>query len=269
MPVADVKKYQLIPGMPRETTRNAFRIPHVHSLLIVVRWFFKTLWRRPSLKAFVYLAILLTIDSCTMSAQNLTVNGTKTFLALGDSYTIGESVAEDQRWPVQLVTALHKQDLSFESPEIIATTGWRTDQLKEAIESHDLPRNYDFVSLLIGVNNQYQGRSVPQYEKEFSQLLQMAIEHAGGDKSRVFVLSIPDYGFTPFGKDKQQTISKEIDEFNEVNRRITEMNGVAYINITDISRRGLKDPKLVASDGLHPSADMYRLWVERILDQLF
>lgn len=204
-----------------------------------------------------------------MSAQNLSDDRTLTFLALGDSYTIGESVAEDQRWPMQLVAALNDTNRPFETPTIIATTGWRTDQLKSAIEAHDLARSYDLVSLLIGVNNQYQGRSISEYEKEFSKLLQIAIDHAGGHKSCVFVLSIPDYGYTPFGKEKQQTISEGIDAFNAMNKRITEKNGVNYINITDISRRALEEPELVASDGLHPSGKMYRLWVQRIIERLF
>lgn len=221
------------------------------------------------LRVFFYLAILLTIDCYTMPAQNLTDNRTMKFLALGDSYTIGESVAEDQRWPVQLMNALRKNNVTFEASTIVATTGWRTDQLTDAIEARNLARNYDVVSLLIGVNNQYQGRSISEYQKEFSKLLQIAIDHAGGDKSRVFVLSIPDYGYTPFGKEKQEAISKAIDAFNEVNRTITEKNGVKYINITDISRRGLADPDLVAGDGLHPSAKMYNLWVERIIERLF
>lgn len=212
-----------------------------------------------------YLAILLTVDCCIMPVQNLPDNPTSKFLALGDSYTIGESVAEDQRWPVQLVRSLRKKDQAFRAPTIIATTGWRTDQLRSAIETRDLDRDYDLVSLLIGVNNQYQGRSISEYEKEFSDLLQTAIDHAGGDKSRVFVLSIPDYGYTPFGKQKQESISREIDAFNEVNKNITEDNGVTYIDITDISRRGLEDPALIASDGLHPSGKMYSLWVGRIL----
>lgn len=198
-------------------------------------------------------------------AQNSPNNRNWKFLALGDSYTIGESVAEDQRWPVQLVVALKKRSWSVELPTIVATTGWRTDQLKSAIDTTDLAQDYDLVSLLIGVNNQYQGRSISEYRKEFSELLQNAIDLAGGNKSRVFVLSIPDYGYTPFGKAKQQTISNEIDAFNDVNRRITEKNGVMYIDITDISRRGFEDPELVAGDGLHPSAKMYTLWVERIL----
>jgi lysophospholipase L1-like esterase len=182
------------------------------------------------------------------------------YLALGDSYTIGESVAESERWPVQLAAKL-----SFgASPTIIATTGWRTDDLKKAIEAASLQPPYDLVSLLIGVNNQYQGKSVEAYKQEFEELLQKAIALAGGDKNKVFVVSIPDYGYTSFGKPKQATISKDIDLFNEVNKAITTRYGIRYVNITDISRRGLDDTSLVAADGLHPSGKQYALWVERI-----
>lgn len=218
---------------------------------------------------FFYLAILLLIDSCTMLIQQSNDSPTLKFLALGDSYTIGESVAEDQRWPEQLVRALSTKNATYDMPAIVAKTGWRTDQLRDAIASRQLEHDFDLVSLLIGVNNQYQGRTVAEYEKEFSALLDIAIDHARKDKSRVFVLSIPDYGYTPFAQEKQASISKEIDAFNEVNRRIARKKGVTYIDITDISRRGLDQPELVASDGLHPSGEMYGLWVERIVGRLF
>lgn len=187
------------------------------------------------------------------------------FLALGDSYTIGESVAETERWPEQLATALRTQGVQVEKPRIIATTGWRTDQLKAAILSSGAPDNYDLVSLLIGVNNQYQKLSDEQYEPEFRELLEMAVKKAGGRKEKVFVVSIPDYGYTPFGQARQKEISDELDEFNEVNKEITLQSGIAYFNITEISRDGLRDPELVATDKLHPSGKMYARWVDEIL----
>lgn len=187
------------------------------------------------------------------------------FLALGDSYTIGESVAELERWPEQLATALRAQGVQVEKPRIIATTGWRTDQLKAAILSSGTPDNYDLVSLLIGVNNQYQKLTDEQYDPEFRELLEMAVKKAGGRKEKVFVVSIPDYGYTPFGQARQKEISEELDEFNEVNKEITLQSGIAYFNITEISREGLRDPELVATDRLHPSGKMYRMWVEEIL----
>jgi len=190
------------------------------------------------------------------------------FLALGDSYTIGQSVEEADRWPVQLVKKLNEKGHAFNTPQIIAKTGWRTDQLKEAIESATLTPDFQLVSLLIGVNNQYQGRSAESYAPEFEELLQMAIELAGGKKENVFVLSIPDYGFTSFGSYNQPGITAGIDAFNAVNKSITEKYNIAYINITDISRRGLEEPDLIASDNLHPSGLMYAKWVERLVDEL-
>lgn len=190
------------------------------------------------------------------------------YLALGDSYTIGESVAESERWPVQLAKALTEKGTPVLKPKIIAVTGWRTDNLSNGINIARLKNEYDLVSLLICVNNQYQGKSAKEYAVEYEELLKKAIELAGDNKDRVFVVSIPDYGFTPFGQPKQEKITKELDEFNAINRRITEGYGIMYINITDISRKGLDDPNLVASDGLHPSGKQYTLWVERIIPQL-
>lgn len=181
------------------------------------------------------------------------------YLALGDSYTIGESVTEKDRWPNQLA-----EKLSIPKPRIIATTGWRTDDLKGAMDAANLSNDYDLVSLSIGVNNQYQGKPATQYEIEFEALLKNAIQLAKGNTKNVFVVSIPDYGFTPFGKPKQETITPQIDQFNEINKRITAKYKIAYFDITEISRKGLDDPTLVATDGLHPSGKMYTLWVDRI-----
>lgn len=185
------------------------------------------------------------------------------FLALGDSYTIGESVAEAERWPNQLAAKL-----KLTAPRIIATTGWRTDNLKDAIEAANLKPEYDLVSLLIGVNNQYQGKSIEIYEREFEELLQTSIKLAKGKKKNVFVVSIPDYGYTPFGKAKQEKISEELDQFNAINKRMAAKYGVKYYNITEISRKGLEDAELVAGDGLHPSGKMYAQWVEVIYSGL-
>ncbi len=215
-------------------------------------------------RACILLLSCIVMQSVTMSGAQAQSQRPYRYLALGDSYTIGESVDESQRWPVLLCGVIAPGT----SPTIIATTGWRTDDLMSAIKKASLTPPYDQVSLLIGVNNQYQGRSVDAYKPEFESLLTKAIELAGNDKSKVFVVSIPDYGYTPFGKAKQQSISHDIDAFNEANRAITEKAGIRYINITDISRRGLKDPSLVASDDLHPSAAQYKLWVERIQSAL-
>jgi lysophospholipase L1-like esterase len=158
--------------------------------------------------------------------------------------------------------------MEFSKPSIIATTGWRTDDLKKAVTAAHLKNDYRLVSLQIGVNNQYQGKPADQYATEFEDLLKIAITLAGGKKENVFVVSIPDYGYTPFGKSKQSAISPALDEFNAINKRITQKHGIKYISITDISRKGLEQPDLVAPDGLHPSGKMYALWVERIVEGL-
>jgi lysophospholipase L1-like esterase len=209
----------------------------------------------------LFVSLLMTL-STSMNAQE------KKYLALGDSYTIGESVSEAERWPNQLRDSLSKKGYAIGKPTIIATTGWRTDNLKNAMNIAQLKPEYDLVSLLIGVNNQYQGKSSDQYAIEFEDLLKTAIHLAKGRKESVFVVSIPDYGFTPFGKPKQEAITKAIDLFNEINARITYKYKVQYFNITEISRDGLTDPSLVAGDGLHPSGKMYAQWVELIVRDL-
>lgn len=190
------------------------------------------------------------------------------FPALGDSYTIGQSVSVTERWPVQLIDSLKAKGISCFDPQIIATTGWRTDNLKAAIQNANLSNSYNLVSLLIGVNNYYRGKSLSAYGPEFEALLNTAIALAGGNKQHVFVVSIPDYGYTPFGMNYQPSISVGIDSFNAANKSITESKGITYVEITDISRLGLQQPDLVASDGLHPSGKMYTQWVMRILDKL-
>jgi len=217
---------------------------------------------RLSMKKFIVIFMFISMQSM---AQPLKIADGVKFLALGDSYTIGESVDARQRWPVQLATALRKKGITCSDPIIIATTGWRTDDLKNAIQHAHLKPEYTLVSLLIGVNNYYQGKSAESYAPEFEELLHTAIHLAGGIKSHVFVLSIPDYGYTPFGKEKQAEISQGIDAFNAVNKTIAGRLGITYINITDISRHGFTEPDLVAGDGLHPSGKMYTAWVARIL----
>lgn len=182
-------------------------------------------------------------------------------LCLGDSYTIGERVDEADRFPNQTVLQLHSKGIYLENPRIIATTGWTTDELLHAIEQADIRQNYDFVTLLIGVNNQYRGRSAADYRKEFVDLLQLAIRFAAGNKLHVVVLSIPDWGATPFaeGRDRLK-IAEEIDLFNAINKEESEKYGVHYIDVTAISRKGLNDLSLLTDDGLHPSAKMYAEW---------
>lgn len=185
------------------------------------------------------------------------------FLALGDSYTIGESVAEADRWPNQLARVLRGRGIAVGTPEIIARTGWTTDELDAAIEAASPRGPYALVTLLIGVNNQYRGRSAGDYRTGISRLLQRAIGFAGGDAGRVVVVSIPDWGVMPFaeGRDRAK-IAAEIDAFNAVNREEAARAGAKYVDVTAISRRGV--PSFVAADQLHPSAAMYAAWTEAI-----
>lgn len=188
-----------------------------------------------------------------------------TYLALGDSYTIGESVPYELNYPNQLYEKLVADDIAIEPPTIIAQTGWTTNELTAAIKQANPDSNYCLVSLSIGVNNQFRGYNQTAYAENFEELLQQAIAFAGGDNERVFVLSIPDYGFTPFGQRRNPaTISQELDEYNLINKMITEKYAVKYFDITTISREGLDRPALVASDGLHPSTKQYEEWVSLI-----
>lgn len=214
------------------------------------------------------LIVILFMLSTQAMAQKLIITEPVKFLALGDSYTIGESVLSRDRWPTQLADSLQQRGIDCLEPKIIATTGWRTDNLKSAIAKTKFKEKYNLVSLLIGVNNLYQDKSIDIYATEFEELLSMAVRLAGGNQSQVFVLSIPDYGYTPFGKNNQEKISAGIDAFNTVNESITRKFGVKYYSITEISRKGLAAPDLVTTDGLHPSGKMYAAWVEKILSDV-
>ncbi len=188
------------------------------------------------------------------------------YLALGDSYTIGESVQSSERWPVQLVNLLRKEQIEIDEPLIIAKTGWTTDELMDGIEKENPDVTYDLVSLLIGVNNQYRGQSTEEYREEFRTLLEHSIAFAAGKASHVIVLSIPDWGVTPLaeGRDREQ-IGIEIDEFNAINLEEAERRGVHYVDVTPISREASDNPTLLAADGLHPSGKMYEAWARLVL----
>jgi lysophospholipase L1-like esterase len=191
------------------------------------------------------------------------------YLALGDSYTIGESVRAPERWTTQLA-ALVESAPGFEGRRVdvahIAKTGWTTDELWQGMQARTIEPPYDLVSLLIGVNNQYRGRDINEYREQFAFLLGKAIEYAGGDPQRVIVLSIPDWGVTPFASERDTAqIAREIDAFNAVNQAETEKAGAHYIDITPISRTAVTDPTLIAEDGLHPSGKMYTAWAELAL----
>jgi lysophospholipase L1-like esterase len=198
-------------------------------------------------------------------AQTTMMTDSLNYLALGDSYTIGEAVSQSQSFPYQLTNALDSASIPVKRPLIIATTGWTTDNLINAIANSGINgKKYDFVTLLIGVNDQFQGLSQSNYEVKFAQVSNMAINFAGGDTSRVFVLSIPDYGITPFAGGNDSTIGPQIDQFNAINKAASLKAGVHYLDITDISRQAASDPTLIAPDGLHPSAKMYGLWIQRL-----
>jgi lysophospholipase L1-like esterase len=191
-----------------------------------------------------------------------------TYLALGDSYTIGEGVDEAGRWPMQLAQALRDEGIDLANPRIIAQTGWTTDELDVAINQAEPLGEYDFVSLLIGVNNQYRGRGLNEYRLQFSQLLERAIGFAGGYVNRVIVLSIPDWGVTPFAQEHPRSaalIGEEIDAFNTAAREICAAAGVAFIDITPVSRANGGEAEMLAADDLHPSAAMYAQWVKLAL----
>jgi len=190
------------------------------------------------------------------------------YLALGDSYTIGEGVDEAGRWPVQLASALRASGLAIDDPRIIATTGWTTDELSVAMDAQEPLGEWAFVSLLIGVNNQYRGRAVDDYLGEFTRLLQRAIALAGDRAGRVLVLSIPDWGVTPFafasGRDAQ-AIADDLDAYNAAARDACEAHGVAFVDITAISRDHGDATVMLADDGLHPSAAQYARWADAAL----
>jgi lysophospholipase L1-like esterase len=188
-----------------------------------------------------------------------------TYLALGDSYTIGEAVAEHDNFPTQTVQILNKSGITFAPPEILAKTGWTTDELLSGIRNKKLQQQYNFVSLLIGVNNQYRGLDLEDYARHFEELLHLAVQFTGNKPKHIFVLSIPDWGITPFAQGRdQKVISSEIDAFNVVNRSLSEKWNVNYIEITAGTRKAAGDRTLITSDGLHPSAIEYNRWAKKL-----
>jgi lysophospholipase L1-like esterase len=190
------------------------------------------------------------------------------YLALGDSYTIGESVKEAERWPVRLVALLRERGVSVADPEIVATTGWTVRELSHGIDAAAPRGSYELVTLLIGVNDQYRGRDPETYRPDFVAMLRRAIGFAGGRAERVVVLSIPDWSVTPFaetsGRDRGK-IAAEIGRFNQINQEETARAGARYVDVTPVSRRAATDRSLVAGDGLHPSGAMYEEWARLAL----
>ncbi len=219
----------------------------------------------------VFIILLSSCDDDEMipPQENPISMDTINYLALGDSYTIGTSLEDEgDRYPVKISDQLNADGYPCHPPVIIAQNGWTTGDLLNATASFTPDSTFDLVSLLIGVNNQYQNKSIEEYAKEFETLLVQAIQYAGDDTNNVFVVSIPDYGVTPFGSDNAETIAKEIDQFNNVNREITESYGISYFYITDISRLAADNPGLIANDDLHPSGKMYELWVADFIDDI-
>jgi lysophospholipase L1-like esterase len=221
------------------------------------------------------LALISFLASCrkemTENNTSMTTNGSGKIrlLALGDSYTIGHSVADDENFPNQAWHLLKNDSVDIVAPRIIATTGWTTDELENGIQTahaiDPLTPPYDFVTLLIGVNNQYRGRSVEDYKPEFEDLLKKAIVYAGNKRNRVIVLSIPDWGVTPYAATSDRDkIAREIDLYNAANRQVAANYLVYYIDITPWTREALNDPSLLASDGLHPSGKEYNRWAEAL-----
>ncbi|MBI3135272.1 MAG: SGNH/GDSL hydrolase family protein [Bacteroidetes bacterium] len=210
---------------------------------------------------------LICFSFCTGS-MNHSAAEPVSFLALGDSYTIGEGVAVKDSWPHQLAARLTKEGIPVESPQIIARTGWRTDNLISAFQDKNLAEKYDLVSVLIGVNNQFQGKSVEAYANDLRELLNLVINQCSRGKSGVFVLSIPDYGSTPFGKTDREAIGKEIDQWNAVCKSVCDEFEVPFYDITTVSKKAAADASLTSKDNLHPSGKMYALWVNEIYSKV-
>lgn len=219
------------------------------------------------MKSFFLLLWMLPLTTPLLS-QQVIIDSEVSMLALGDSYTIGESVKIEDRWPHQFISHLRSMGVSADFPDYIATTGWTTRNLLGWIQTRP-PEDkvYNLVSILIGVNNQYQGMDIASYEPDLRKIIDIALKIVDQDSSRLMILSIPDYAYTPFGNGFAN-ISEEIDAYNDIKRRVAEEYGIAYIYITDISREGLDNPSLVAADGLHPSKEQYARWVRTILPRL-
>lgn len=205
----------------------------------------------------------ISLFGCTNSKN---MDTTLKYLALGDSYTIGVSVAEHERWPVLFAKKLETMGVEVEEPRIIAQNGWTTTDLQDSINKAAINENFDIVSLCIGVNNQYQGKDIEEYRTELKALLQTAIEFAGDRKENVIVLSIPNWGLTPFAKDRDiSLITKQIELFNTVKKEECKKAGIEFINITPLTIEVVENPELLAKDSLHYSGKMHKRWVDEVI----
>ena len=203
------------------------------------------------------------------ASLNTSVKSPSRYLALGDSYTLGTSLTdESDRYPLLIAEKLNADGIPCSPPHTLANNGWTSSDLLEATNRFTPDTPFDLVSLLIGANNQYQGKSIDEYEDEFSTLLERAISFAGDNPSQVFVFSIPDYSITPSERENAEKTAKELIEYNDVNKRITESYNISYFDIKDISRRAAKDSSLIASDGSHPSGKMHNLLVAEFIDEI-
>ena len=190
--------------------------------------------------------------------------GPLTLLALGDSYTIGEGVNEEERWPNQFVKVAYENGIDFLTPRIIAMTGWKTYDLINGIESSNFEKKYDYVALLIGVNNQFNSRSINEFEDDLDNLL-IKINNLKKKDGSVLIISIPDWGSSPYGENMDRNqISTEINTFNNSLKSFANINGLKYVDVTEISRRAINEPNLIAVDNLHPSGIMYLEWAKKI-----
>jgi lysophospholipase L1-like esterase len=215
---------------------------------------------------FILMTACSAENPTNVEPDNLIDKSKYRYLSLGDSYTIGERVAPEERWSMILTDMLRKNNVNIADPEIIARTGWTTAELMDGIKNRNPKGPYNLVSLLIGVNNQYRGQSLERYRTELQELLQQAIGFAGGNIERVFMLSTPDWGVTPFAKGSDQAkTASEIDAFNQVAKEECEKLGIAFVDITPISRTAKNDISQIADDGLHFSGKMYRQWAEKAL----
>jgi len=200
--------------------------------------------------------------------QNEMSKQRKTYLALGDSYTIGTAIAFPDNFPSQLADSIKATTDIELDVKVVAQNGWRTDDLQRGIKRADLEEKYDLVSLLIGVNNQYQGLPIEDFEKDFRSLLDTAVKYSGEVKEHIFVVSIPNYGYTPFGAEKKEEITRDLTEFNARSKSICEEYGIDYYNVTDISLEAETNAAFRAKDDLHPSEAQYAVWVSSFLDKV-
>ncbi|MEQ8910023.1 MAG: SGNH/GDSL hydrolase family protein [Vicingaceae bacterium] len=228
------------------------------------------------MKKIIFSFLLLSTALACNNSKNASDEGaskpkdqTMNYIALGDSYTIGEGLGKDGIWPYLLYKELKSKGFNLNQPKIIARTGWRTDELMQAIKHENLSSKFELVSLLIGVNNQYQGKSIEDYKSDLITLLETSISLSENGKEGVFMLSIPDYGVTPFAKSKGlKNVSEEIDNYNKIAKELATQFGVLYFDITDISRTAAEDKSMLTEDMLHPSAKMYKKWVDAISNQV-